>query len=723
MTDVASTGPVPTDSTSMPAASTTLGSPSDPSATTISQALPSSSTTAIDSTKTEPMQTETDLPSPSTKPNATTQAALPETSDAAPSTEAAATPSSVPGTAAATATVELNQPSASTTPAEATPAPTTATNPSLTDATSTPAEQEAPASTAPTQSQSVVAPTTTVANPEPATVTAPTSTANGESSYSSSTPTATPSAAAQPTPAAESTSQLLASNSYKPSTADVGDDAISEVASTQPGSPTGKRSGRLTNQLQHLSKVVVPHLFKHDFSWPFRKPVDWKKLNLPTYPDIIKHPMDLGTIKKKLQKKEYYSAKECIADIALIWRNCQTFNREQDDVFKMSHTLQEEFERLLKSLPEEEVEIVRPTAASRKVSTATTPAAFAPPSRRQSSRTIKAPARSLSSDSLRGNRELRACADIIKELFHKRHVDYAWPFLEPVDVVKLNLTDYYDVIKEPMDLGSVKKNLEAGMYDTADAFARDVRLVFSNCYNYNPPGSDVVKMANSTSQVFEMQFAALKSGTSLASVKTTSRRRVDSSSSGSSSDSSDDDATAMQVQHLQTAIMGAYQQLQAISGGQMPLNMGMLPVMPKKKKKKKSKKHKKHKAKRQHETVYDYEEEEEEYRAKRPKQRTSRPAPTNYNAGQPAAVMNDESDGESDNEVLPMTWDEKRLLSQNIKLLPAHMLHHIVDIVKSCEPSMRNTSSDEIEIDFDELRPKTLRELDRFVKESLPNEG
>jgi hypothetical protein len=36
---------------------------------------------------------------------------------------------------------------------------------------------------------------------------------------------------------------------------------------------------------------------------------------------------------------------------------------------------------------------------------------------------------------------------------------------------------------------------------------------------------------------------------------------------------------------------------------------------------------------------------------------------------------------------------------------------------------MRNTSSDEIEIDFDELRPKTLRELDRFVKDSLPNEG
>jgi hypothetical protein len=28
----------------------------------------------------------------------------------------------------------------------------------------------------------------------------------------------------------------------------------------------------------------------------FRTPVDWKKLNLPKYPLVIKNPMDLGTI-------------------------------------------------------------------------------------------------------------------------------------------------------------------------------------------------------------------------------------------------------------------------------------------------------------------------------------------------------------------------------------------------------------------------------------------
>jgi hypothetical protein len=48
------------------------------------------------------------------------------------------------------------------------------------------------------------------------------------------------------------------------------------------------------------------------FSWafifsavPFREPVDWKGLGLYDYPQIIKKPMDLGTVKKHLKAKKY----------------------------------------------------------------------------------------------------------------------------------------------------------------------------------------------------------------------------------------------------------------------------------------------------------------------------------------------------------------------------------------------------------------------------------
>jgi len=33
---------------------------------------------------------------------------------------------------------------------------------------------------------------------------------------------------------------------------------------------------------------------------------------------------------------------------------------------------------------------------------------------------------------------------------------YAWPFYQPVDADLLGLEDYHEVVKKPMDLGTVK---------------------------------------------------------------------------------------------------------------------------------------------------------------------------------------------------------------------------------------------------------------------------
>lgn len=42
-----------------------------------------------------------------------------------------------------------------------------------------------------------------------------------------------------------------------------------------------KRPGCVTNQLQYLEKVVIKALWRHQFSWPFRQPVDAVALRLP----------------------------------------------------------------------------------------------------------------------------------------------------------------------------------------------------------------------------------------------------------------------------------------------------------------------------------------------------------------------------------------------------------------------------------------------------------
>lgn len=43
-------------------------------------------------------------------------------------------------------------------------------------------------------------------------------------------------------------------------------------------------------------------------------------------------------------------------------------------------------------------------------------------------------------------------------------------------------------------------------YNSASEFAADVRLIFTNCYKYNPPDHDVVAMAKKLQDVFEMRF-------------------------------------------------------------------------------------------------------------------------------------------------------------------------------------------------------------------------
>lgn len=74
-----------------------------------------------------------------------------------------------------------------------------------------------------------------------------------------------------------------------------------------------------------------------------------------------------------------------------------------------------------------------------------------------------------------------------------------------MDAELLGLHDYFDIIKKPMDLGTVKQKMDGRAYKTATEFAGDVRLIFTNCYKYNPPDHDVVAMARKLQDVFEMR--------------------------------------------------------------------------------------------------------------------------------------------------------------------------------------------------------------------------
>ena len=60
-----------------------------------------------------------------------------------------------------------------------------------------------------------------------------------------------------------------------------------------------------------------------------------------------------------------------------------------------------------------------------------------------------------------------------------------------MDYVALGIPDYPDIVKNPMDFGTILTNIENRVIQTREDFAANVRLVFSNAFLYNKPTDDV----------------------------------------------------------------------------------------------------------------------------------------------------------------------------------------------------------------------------------------
>lgn len=714
--------------------------------------------------------------------------------------------------------------------------------------------------------------------------------------------------------------------------------------------PPPNRPGRVTNQLQFLQKGVLKPVWKHQFAWPFQQPVDAKKLNLPDYHKIIKQPMDLGTIKKRLENTYYWSGKECIQDFNTMFTNCYVYNKPGEDVVVMAQALEKLFLTKVAQMPKEEVELeppvpkgpkgkkagkigapvggvagaaggtgrgrpssgaaavtssvpnsltpsatsagttgvipmpplgtqapasvpgstntttiappssmgvspmathnslpqqvvpptsgyhaqpaMDPQAASavppppqvptaptvmppsqpaklkkgvkRKADT-TTPTAnsFEPlykldpknakiPTRRESGRQIKKPQHTTGKSKEKLSEALKSCNEILKELFSKKHSGYAWPFYKPVDAELLGLHDYHDIIKKPMDLGTVKTKMDNREYKTAQEFASDVRLIFTNCYKYNPPDHDVVAMARKLQDVFEMRYAKIPDEPMGSIVVKGSSSSASSSGSESSSESDDSDEErtqklvalqqelkAMQEQmrklveesgkkkskkkkpdktksrpmgnkssSLVASHTGAMKELMKPSGGipsvsdsvgasiasvamggdlKMPGGMGgdlhhpAIAVGP-------NKTHATGSMSHHLPTAANAKTKGGKGRGpgkaattnttnKRPKANSRSAGTKKKNASsQPPPIT---FDSEDEDNAKPMSYDEKRQLSLDINKLPGDKLGRVVHIIQSREPSLRDSNPDEIEIDFETLKPSTLRELESYVASCL----
>ncbi|XP_039589388.1 bromodomain-containing protein 4-like, partial [Passer montanus] len=295
----------------------------------------------------------------------------------------------------------------------------------------------------------------------------------------------------------------------------------------------------------------------------------------------------------------------------------------------------------------------------------------------------------------KASEQLKYCGGIIKEMFAKKHAAYAWPFYKPVDVEALGLHDYCDIIKHPMDLSTIKSKLEGREYRDAQEFAADVRLMFSNCYKYNPADHEVVAMARKLQDVFEMRFVDPKS---LAGARP--------------------EVGPDLLENL-SQLRAPFPQLKAVHEQLAALSQPQQNKPKKKEKDKKEKKKEKHKKKEELEDA-------KKSKAKEPPPKKAKKSNSNSSASskkEPAPVKPSKAapayESEEEEKCKPMSYEEKRQLSLDINKLPGEKLGRVVHIIQSREPSLKNSNPDEIEIDFETLKPSTLRELERYVTSCL----
>ena len=250
------------------------------------------------------------------------------------------------------------------------------------------------------------------------------------------------------------------------------------------------------------------------------QPVDTKALKLGDYKKIVKKPMDLGTIKTKLEDGKYAledsveSAEEFHKDVVLTFDNALLYNNEGDDIWEAAASLKATFEemwskvntkleRLKKVVPDPKTPGSSSSDRTDKVKTPTASSSQKKPQTEQ-----EPPAVQYVWEKKGGWAVV--CKEILEKLLKSKRV---WPFEEPVDPKALKLSDYFKIVKKPMDLGTVGSKLEKGEYKNLDKsgkeFHSDVMLTFDNALLYNDQGDDIWEAAASLKAAFEELWAKM----------------------------------------------------------------------------------------------------------------------------------------------------------------------------------------------------------------------
>ncbi|KAJ6520284.1 hypothetical protein C8R45DRAFT_55863 [Mycena sanguinolenta] len=214
-------------------------------------------------------------------------------------------------------------------------------------------------------------------------------------------------------------------------------------------------------------KQLLSTLTKVPESGIFLRPVDPVMDGCPTYLDEIAHPMDFGTISAKLTAHQYETMEELRKDIGLVFSNCRTFNPPATYPCTCADVVEKVFKKEWAKLMEKVME------------------------------------KKLSPNEKRGLQGIMTT--LIKD-------PTWWVFHQPVDPVLLGIPTYFEVIKHPRDLSTIRNWLNSDKYDSVEAFEADIQLMVDNAITFNGLESDVGALATALRDRFREMLRTWKAG-------------------------------------------------------------------------------------------------------------------------------------------------------------------------------------------------------------------
>lgn len=328
--------------------------------------------------------------------------------------------------------------------------------------------------------------------------------------------------------------------------------------------------------------------------------------------------------------------------------------------------------------------------------------------------------------------ELRFCTRIIDDLLKPTYSNVAWVFYDKPTMDFDWAPAYFQMIKKPIALRDIQKNIRSGQYADAAEFDADMQLLFQNCFTFNQPGSDVALMGEQLKSVYEDKMSRKPVSAPLPDYEESDEEDEDA-------DEDDGDVDPEFLATLQAQISQLSSTLAMLEGaknqnaGLIANTKTMLASLQESyassggSKKSKSKgagtkrkasesgaaSKKKSKAKAAGSPSSAAAAAAEYVPAKKAKSAPSSAKKKSASLSNKKASSS-RRDENSDEDIRTVTYEQKEELAAKITELSEERLDGAIRIINEDKPPNQN-DEEEIELDIDELSPKTLYKLYKYV--------